>query len=109
MHFHLFFFGGEHRRRRARSAANGGRQRDARRLVAGRRRAVAAPHGAGLKQKGLPKPGEAREWFESELARIKEHIAEQNLKIVLTPEDVDTALKGEPHVVLAVEGAELRR
>jgi membrane dipeptidase len=61
--------------------------------------------GKGIKQKGLPKPGEAGKWFEDDVARIKEHLAAQNLKLVLTPEDVDKALAGEPHVVLTVEGA----
>lgn len=59
----------------------------------------------GFKQKSVPKPGEAVTWFQAELARVKAHIAEQNLKIVRGPEDVDLALKGDPHVVLAVEGA----
>ena len=59
----------------------------------------------GFKQKSVPKPGEPVTWFQKELARIKAHIAEQNLKIVRTPADVDLALKGDPHVVLAVEGA----
>lgn len=59
----------------------------------------------GIKQKGLPKTGEAGAWFEDDLNRIKQHIAEQNLKIALTPDDVDRALKGEPHVVLSIEGA----
>jgi membrane dipeptidase len=61
--------------------------------------------GAGIKQKGLPKPGEAGAWFESDLVRIKKHIADQGLKIALTPADVDKAVAGEPHVVLTVEGA----
>ena len=59
----------------------------------------------GFKQKGEPQSGAAVTWFKDELARIKAHIAEQNLKIVRTPADVDLALKGEPHVVLSVEGA----
>jgi membrane dipeptidase len=59
----------------------------------------------GIKQKGLPKPGEAGAWFESDLVRIKQHIADQGLKIALTPDDVDKALAGDPHVVLTVEGA----
>lgn len=59
----------------------------------------------GIKQKGLPKPGEAGAWFESDLVRIKQHIADQGLKIALTPADVDNALAGEPHVVITVEGA----
>jgi membrane dipeptidase len=57
------------------------------------------------KQKSEPKPGEAALWFQRELARIKRHLAEQNLKIARTPQDVDLALRGQPHIVLAVEGA----
>ena len=59
----------------------------------------------GFKQKSVPKPGETVTWFQAELARVKAHIAEQNLKIVKTPDDIDLALKGDPHVVLSVEGA----
>jgi len=59
----------------------------------------------GCKQKSVPKPGETVTWFQAELARVKAHIAEQNLKIVKGPADVDLALKGDPHVVLSVEGA----
>jgi membrane dipeptidase len=59
----------------------------------------------GFKQKGAPRAGETVSWLEKEMARVKAHLAEQNLKIVKTAEDVDLALKGEPHVVLSVEGA----
>ena len=59
----------------------------------------------GIKQKGSPKKGEPGQWFDDDVARIKEHLAQQNLKLVLTPEDVDKALAGAPHVVLTVEGA----
>lgn len=59
----------------------------------------------GFKQKSVPGAGETVSWLQRELARIKAHIAEQNLKIVKGPEDVDLALKGDPHVVLSVEGA----
>jgi membrane dipeptidase len=59
----------------------------------------------GFKQKSVPKPGETVTWFQAELARVKAHIAEQNLKIIKGPDDVDLALKGDPHVVLSVEGA----
>jgi membrane dipeptidase len=59
----------------------------------------------GFEQSGSPKPGEALAWFEKDLAQIKAHIAQQGLKIVRTPTDVDLALKGDPHVVLSVEGA----
>jgi membrane dipeptidase len=59
----------------------------------------------GLKQKGEPKRGEAVKFFKEELARIKAHLDDQKLKIVRTAADVELALKGEPHVVLATEGA----
>jgi membrane dipeptidase len=55
-------------------------------------------------QKSEPKPGEALGWFQRELGRIKEHIAEQKLKIVRSPADIDRAMRGEPHIILAAEG-----
>jgi membrane dipeptidase len=58
-----------------------------------------------FKPKPLPKPGEAFGWFERELGRIKAHVAEARLKIVRSAADVDRAVRGEPHIVLAVEGA----
>ena len=57
------------------------------------------------KQNSQPKVGEALGWFEREIARIKAHCAEQRLKIALTPRDVDRAREGDPHIVLAIEGA----
>ena len=59
----------------------------------------------GFVQKSVPKAGDTLGWFQRELARMKRHIAEQNLNIVRTPSDVELALTGVPHVVLAVEGA----
>lgn len=60
----------------------------------------------GFTQKGLPKNAkEPVTWFDEELARIKKHLDEQQLKVVRTADDVDLAVKGEPHVVLSVEGA----
>jgi membrane dipeptidase len=105
MHFHLLFIGPNP------AAANP----LARNLAGGRATLVAwslvgdlpwmgvTPR--GFKQKSVPKPGETVTWFQAELARVKAHIAEQNLKIVKGPDDVDLALKGDPHVVLSVEGA----
>ena len=61
--------------------------------------------GRGFVQTSIPKPGETYGYFQRELQRIKKLVAEQNLKIVRNGRDVDRALKGEPHVVLAVEGA----
>ena len=102
MHFHSFF--GEskyHLRPLAQSLAAGGTT-------------LAAWSLAGdilwfdvktYKQKSVPKPGEALGWFQRELGRIKGHIAQEKLRILRTPADVDLALRGLPHVVLAVEGA----
>jgi len=59
----------------------------------------------GFVQKGTPGRGEAVRWFEAEIGRTKPYLAAQRLKIVRTPADVDLALKGEPHIVLSVEGA----
>jgi membrane dipeptidase len=61
--------------------------------------------GRGFVQTSVPNPGETFGWFQRELRRIKALLAEQKLKIVRTPRDVERAVKGEPHVVLAVEGA----
>ena len=59
----------------------------------------------GLTQKGAPDKGAAMRWFEEEIGRVRAHVAEQGLKIALTPADIDKALAGEPHVVISVEGA----
>ncbi len=50
-------------------------------------------------------PGEALGWFERELGRIKAQLASEQIKTVRRAADVDLALAGDPHVVLAVEGA----
>lgn len=58
-----------------------------------------------FKQKSIPGQGEAFGWFRRELDRIKAHIAEQGLKTLQTASDIDLALHGRPHIVMAVEGA----
>jgi membrane dipeptidase len=105
MHFHLFFFGPSPAPSRAL----------AKEMAAGNVTLAAwslvgdvpwlRPTGHGYKQRGTPKPGEPLAWFKEELGRIKAYLAKQNLKIVRTPQDVERALKGDPHVVLSVEGA----
>jgi membrane dipeptidase len=105
MHFHLFFFG----RRAATSRAL------AQEMAAGRTALAAwslvgdipwlGSGPRGFTQKGTPTSREAVTWFEAELGRIKGYIAAQGLKIVATSADVDLALKGDPHIVLSVEGA----
>jgi membrane dipeptidase len=106
MHFHIFFPPGPN---------SDSLKPLARRMADGKATLVAwslvgdllwmQPTPRGLKQKSVPKAGEALAWFQRDLARIKAYLAEQNLKIVRTPADVELALKGEPHVVLSVEGA----
>jgi membrane dipeptidase len=64
-----------------------------------------APIARGWGQKSVPQPGETYAYFRRQIGHIKAHCAEQNLKLVRGPADVDRALNGEPHIVLAVEGA----
>lgn len=106
MHYHLFFFG-------KRPAEINPLRRTMR---AGNATLVSwslvgdvpwlRPAKGGFKQKGLPKsPDESMTWFDQELARIKKHLSEQRVKVARTTDDLDLALKGDPHVVLSVEGA----
>lgn len=63
------------------------------------------PTAQGLKQKGDPDADRAWTFLKEEVARARAHLETQALKLALTPEDVARSLKGEPHVVLSVEGA----
>jgi membrane dipeptidase len=104
MHFHLFFFGPNAAAAKP-LAAN---------MAAGKATLVSwsligdlkwlRPTPRGVQQNGVPAPGATLVWFEEELARIKAHIADQNLKLARAPADVDRALEGEPHVVISIEG-----
>jgi membrane dipeptidase len=109
MHFHLFLTGSF-------LGPNSGALKPlARRMADGKATLVAwslvgdllwmRPTLRGLQQKGVPKPGEPLAWLQRELGEIKTYIAAQNLKFVRTPADVELALRGDPHVVLSVEGA----
>ena len=102
MHFHSFFAQSKyHLRPLAQSLASGGTTLAAWSLVGD----LLWFDVKTYKQKSVPKTGEALGFFQRELGRIKEHLAQQKLKILRAPEDVDLALRGQPHVVLAVEGA----
>ena len=105
MHFHLLFIGPKPASSQplARNMAGGNATLVAWSLVGDLPWMKVTPR--GFKQKSVPNKGETVTWLERELARMKAHIAEQNLKIVRGPQDVDLALKGDPHVVLSVEGA----
>jgi membrane dipeptidase len=105
MHYHLLFLGPNPASRSplAKTMAGGKATLVAWSLVGDLPWMMVTPK--GFKQKSVPKSGETVKWFQDELGRVKAHIAEQGLKIIKTPADIDLALKGDPHVVLAVEGA----
>ncbi len=105
MHAHLFFIGPKPAALQPlrRNMAGGGASLVAWSLVGDM--PWIRPSAGGLKQVGTPKAGGATQWLQDELGRIDKHLAEQDLKVVRGPKDLDHALAGEPHVVLAVEGA----
>lgn len=105
MHFHLFFVGPRpaHTQPLARNMASGGATLATWSIVGDM--PWLAPARGGFKQKGSPRPDEPKTWLAEELGRVMRHIREQGLGVARTPADVDAALKGEPHVVLSVEGA----
>jgi membrane dipeptidase len=105
MHYHLLFRGADTPATKplARTMANGNATLVVWSLVGDMPWMRRTPR--GFTQGREPRPDEKVVWFKDELARVKAHLADQNLKIVRTPADVDLALKGEPHVVLATEGA----
>jgi membrane dipeptidase len=105
MHFHLFFFG----RNPAQATALAQEMAEAKATLAAWALVGDVPWLArsqrGFVQKGAPGRGEALAWFQAELARIKQYLAAQGLKIATTGADIDLAVQGDPHIVLAVEGA----
>lgn len=105
MHFHLFFLGKRPARSQplAANMANGKATLVSWSLV-GDQPWLAATAG-GFKQKGYPSKGEPASWLKDEMARVKAHLSEQKLPIARTPEDIEQAQAGKPHVVLSVEGA----
>jgi membrane dipeptidase len=105
MHAHLFFFGSNAATQRslARTMAAGSATLVAWSLVGDLPWLRRGPR--GLQPKGAPARGEALAWLKEEGERVTRYLAQQGLRIVRTPDDVDRALAGEPHVVLSVEGA----
>jgi len=61
------------------------------------------PH--GLQQTGEPRPGELWDNFQLRLAGYEARLKEWKMPKALTPADIDAALAGEPHVLLATEAA----
>ena len=105
MHYHLFFVG-------KRPAST---QPLAANMARGRATLVSwslvgdmpwlSPAAGGFKPHGRPDKGEAVSWLGEELRRVKAHLADQDLKVVLAAGDVEQAVAGQPRVVLSVEGA----
>jgi len=60
----------------------------------------------GISQVSEPAPGALAEHFNTVLGRMKAYLAANGLKTVLTAEDVDACIAGEPGIVLASEGAD---
>jgi membrane dipeptidase len=59
----------------------------------------------GIEQKAQPAPGEPWQWFQRRVTEVDARLQEWKLPKALTPADVDAAMAGEPHVVLACEAA----
>jgi membrane dipeptidase len=60
----------------------------------------------GIFQKSVPEPGASFKRVQRLLSANRTLVAAQRLKLVTGPSDVDLALAGTPHVVLAIEGAD---
>jgi len=59
----------------------------------------------GIKQTRQPQPGELWEAFQKRFAGYDAKLREWGLPKALTPADVDAALAGQPHVLMATEAA----
>lgn len=105
MHAHFFFRDGQHKTTPIGKSMAGGKATLVAWSISGDVLWIGLQKGRGYVQTAVPKPGETFGFFQRELQRIKNQLAQQNLKIVRNARDIERALKGEPHVVLAVEGA----
>jgi len=105
MHAHFFFRDGQHKTTPAGESMAKGKATLIAWSISGDVLWIGLQKGRGYVQTAVPKPGETFGFFQRELQRIKNQISMQKLKIVRNARDVERALKGEPHVVLAVEGA----
>lgn len=64
------------------------------------------PGAGGIEQVAKPAPGQLAFHFNSGVRQMKDYIADQKLKLVLTGADVDACVAGEAGIVLASEGAD---
>ncbi len=61
---------------------------------------------SGIEQTREPAPGELAKHFNALFERMRFYIAEQKLRTILTPADVDACVAGDCGIVLACEGAD---
>jgi membrane dipeptidase len=61
--------------------------------------------GDGLKQGSTPKKGEIYAYWEELVQDYKQRLKKWNVPLALTPADIDAALAGSPHLLLACESA----
>ncbi len=60
----------------------------------------------GIEQVREPVPGALAEHFKVTFERMRAYVAQEKLRTVLTPADVDACMAGEAGIVLAAEGAD---
>lgn len=61
---------------------------------------------SGIEQSSEPAPGDLAKFFHASLDRMRAYLAEQKLRVILTPADVEACIAGDAGVVLASEGAD---
>jgi membrane dipeptidase len=64
-----------------------------------------APTNHGIEQRSVPASGGQASYFREKLDAMRRYLATIGLAYVQNPADIDAARSGEPHVVIAVEGA----
>ena len=64
------------------------------------------PTATGVIQRLFPGQSEIEYQFHKQFDKVISHFSENKLKLALTPNDVDAALTGKPHIVVASEGAD---
>ncbi len=64
------------------------------------------PGARRLEQVAQPAPGELARYFDTSVARARGVARRAGLPFAATPDDVDAAARGEPHLVMAIEGAD---
>lgn len=60
----------------------------------------------GIEQAREPAAGELAQFFDTGIERMRSYIAEQKLRTILTPADVDACIAGDAGIVIACEGAD---